>query len=1073
MRFNAGKRVLPLFALIAFAVLAFLDSHASLLRRRGYGGSAASVVAAVPKPDARSRHPRPTTARRRQQRASTPVSTRRTEQPPPDHASEAASDDSSDSGSADAAAAAAAAPFKRTRVRSALAAQREAVRRTHDGDGSDGSDAAAARSRGLLGPASVVTARSAAGFVLPVLWDGGRVSASQRRVLAALEAGWKDGGGSGAAEGAAEEDAADGAAAVVDAVILVAAGAGCAGEEDEVLCAVRRHMAGTGGHREGKQARQKAKAQQAASRATDGQGWYQYPSAYGGGGGGGGNGAAMPSFQRQIEEAVLPVRELCVRSGFSRCAVSVVGAAGTSSPLAATVLAAAAALDGDGGHASSLLHYYFPFPQAGATAGARSRAAVVRARSVIVPEASGEGGSSSRLLAYSAYALRGAAEPVFLPDGEDSGASGNDGGSGENTTFVYLRAAVTPWGANLRLNHGPWEGSLYQVFRETHTSVDSAVLDLGGGNGKGGAHNAASQVFLPAPAPAPLDAVVRRLRRADGLVTFYNDLAFLAVFLKGGDSGGGGGGGGGGGRRRGAVAVLLALPGTGNAHKTPVEMVLAAKQPSVGVVNHRAYSDSEQAKSVAAFDAALPLAMSKREVEELHTEVQILMQPEPAKAPKKKKTEEEGEGTSKRRKKRKKKHTAVQWHLKRSKYDPDHFAFGPLILQRKGGSLFRVFNRTALRAEEDDGGKREGILAMPQVEGDVLPAFGRYVENDMHYYPQNVDYAGADETYSTEGCDAVLPEEVPLYLHYPWVRDNVYHSHNDNFWPLFLTAISQPGGGATPAQRALLLLPTRRSKPAPLPVYDEIVQKMFSVAGFRKDFFKRLPALYRTESGLRKDGVDTLCVGRAVWGRPRRQFSAHWGDVRAYVQAGVLRRWRAEVYNWFSVAQPAAFSPQAGRRVVRVTWLERKKGQRVLANSADLLASVAHHGTLLARDGAEVATCCAGLGFAQQVTLMSKTDVLVGVHGAGLLHVVYLRPSAVAVHLAPPRLPHHEQVIIERMAFAAGVGYVNSHLHTPPSDPGTWHSNTFSVGRHDLDAVAALGFVVWEARQRAFGRQQS
>jgi hypothetical protein len=71
------------------------------------------------------------------------------------------------------------------------------------------------------------------------------------------------------------------------------------------------------------------------------------------------------------------------------------------------------------------------------------------------------------------------------------------------------------------------------------------------------------------------------------------------------------------------------------------------------------------------------------------------------------------------------------------------------------------------------------------------------------------------------------------------------------------------------------------------------------------------------------------------------------------------------------------------------------------------------------------------LGPREQVALMTRTDILLGTHGAGLAMGVYMRPGGLLVALNPTNLHYWEVSLFERFARQAGLGYMDWDEHDP------------------------------------------
>lgn len=94
----------------------------------------------------------------------------------------------------------------------------------------------------------------------------------------------------------------------------------------------------------------------------------------------------------------------------------------------------------------------------------------------------------------------------------------------------------------------------------------------------------------------------------------------------------------------------------------------------------------------------------------------------------------------------------------------------------------------------------------------------------------------------------------------------------------------------------------------------------------------------------------------------------------------------------------------------------------------------------------------AALPFAEQLRVIQTTDVLVGVHGAGLTHALFLPPGASVVEIQPRRLNYKG---FRNLAKMRGHRYFSAHAAANDSAPD-WHDLDVSVGEDEfLELVGA------------------
>lgn len=106
-----------------------------------------------------------------------------------------------------------------------------------------------------------------------------------------------------------------------------------------------------------------------------------------------------------------------------------------------------------------------------------------------------------------------------------------------------------------------------------------------------------------------------------------------------------------------------------------------------------------------------------------------------------------------------------------------------------------------------------------------------------------------------------------------------------------------------------------------------------------------------------------------------------------------------------------------------------------------------------ARPDAEIRTAdFATLTLREQIRIAAESDVLVGVHGAGLTHVLWMRPGTKLVEIIPPAT---ERACFGNLAAWVGVRHATWQDADPTEDERRTAVHTPLV-RVDVAAVATL-----------------
>jgi protein O-GlcNAc transferase len=104
----------------------------------------------------------------------------------------------------------------------------------------------------------------------------------------------------------------------------------------------------------------------------------------------------------------------------------------------------------------------------------------------------------------------------------------------------------------------------------------------------------------------------------------------------------------------------------------------------------------------------------------------------------------------------------------------------------------------------------------------------------------------------------------------------------------------------------------------------------------------------------------------------------------------------------------------------------------------------------------------AGLSLPAQIRLVRSTDLLVGVHGAGLTHALFLPKESTVVEILPPR--------VDYKGFANVAKLLSHHYHSrhgndprdPSDDSGNWYVDEVSIDEDDF--LELVGEAITKAR---------
>lgn len=220
------------------------------------------------------------------------------------------------------------------------------------------------------------------------------------------------------------------------------------------------------------------------------------------------------------------------------------------------------------------------------------------------------------------------------------------------------------------------------------------------------------------------------------------------------------------------------------------------------------------------------------------------------------------------------------------------------------------------------------------------------------------------------------------------------------------------------------------------------------------NLFAQKPVIRLKDMGASSGG--DIIVPLAGGGNPFWQ--GDW-EVRPCGQSELLRVFTTRVMNSCHVQT----TPKSGN--IRVTWIDRVEKRRLVDQERLLEAAKAKipHVDLQSVD-------FAGLTFCEQVQIIRNTDVLVGVHGAGLTHGMWLQPGSTMAEVIPESLDFKG---FRNLAALLGMDYFSVHAVRPSTSRvrrADWQSDdvrieeekfvslvesavrsTYKKGLHDFD----------------------
>ncbi|KAL4788765.1 DUF563 domain-containing protein [Aspergillus venezuelensis] len=145
-----------------------------------------------------------------------------------------------------------------------------------------------------------------------------------------------------------------------------------------------------------------------------------------------------------------------------------------------------------------------------------------------------------------------------------------------------------------------------------------------------------------------------------------------------------------------------------------------------------------------------------------------------------------------------------------------------------------------------------------------------------------------------------------------------------------------------------------------------------------------------------------------------------------------------------------------------ITFINRVESRRLVDQEdyLDLVQSTFPHVKVQSFD-------FAAIPFHTQLEIIRNTNILVGVHGAGLTHGMFLPPRSVMVEILPPSLNHKG---FRNVASLLGHSYLSAHGSKPPNvKRGDWHGEDVYLAKEKfMDLTSAAIRIMYNSGSRNY-----
>lgn len=170
-------------------------------------------------------------------------------------------------------------------------------------------------------------------------------------------------------------------------------------------------------------------------------------------------------------------------------------------------------------------------------------------------------------------------------------------------------------------------------------------------------------------------------------------------------------------------------------------------------------------------------------------------------------------------------------------------------------------------------------------------------------------------------------------------------------------------------------------------------------------------------------------------------------------ESTLLRAFSSRVLQFHKIATPS----KPPNSPITLTYVDRTTNRR-LSDQAALLETLRINHPEITINVVDLAS----ISFPEQLSIVRSTDILVGVHGAGLTHGIFLPPRSALIEIMPFNLAHKG---FRNMAKMLGNRYVAVEAQDNPDvteiSSGSWHFEDVQVDEKVfLDAIdVAIRFI--------------